>query len=95
MNDPNTNEANGVATGQPAGSALVRRSGEAVAEVDNETAVAHAEFERSRNPDAELHLQSEDDNGLHLRDHSLHIGGDSLPLLGTDGKHPIGTILKG
>jgi hypothetical protein len=43
----------------------------------------------------ELRLKNEDRNGLHLRDHSLHISGSELHLAGTDGSRPVGNIAKG
>jgi len=95
MSTPSTNEANRAATEQPAGSAIGPPPGEAIEKPDCETAAAHAEFEKSRNRDAELHLEGEDDSGLHIRDHGFHISDDSLPLAGTDGNRPRGTIVKG
>lgn len=64
-------------------------------QADRATAAAQAQLKRSRIREVKLQLEGDDRNGFHLRDHSLHLGDDTLPLSGTDGPRPLGTIAKG
>ena len=50
-------------------------------------AADHVSYKKSRNPDAELHLDGEDDS---LYNDGLDIGEDTDTLAGTDGKTPGG-----
>jgi hypothetical protein len=54
---------------------------------DQKVAADHVTYEKSRNPDTELHLDGEDDS---LYNDGLDIGDDADTLAGTDGKNPGG-----
>ena len=47
---------------------------------DNEATAVKTEIEAAANRDVELHLEGEDDCGLHFRDHRLHINGSQTLL---------------
>ena len=47
---------------------------------DKETTAVKTEIEAAANRDVELNLEGEDDCGLHLRDHRLHINGSQTLL---------------
>jgi len=56
---------------------------------DQKDAVDHPDYEKSRDPDGELHLDDEDDS---LYADGLEVGDDSEPLAGTDGNNPPGGV---
>jgi hypothetical protein len=64
-----------------------RLRGAALDAPDQKTSVDYVDYEKSRNPDAELHLDGEDDS---LYSDGLKIGDDSETLAGTDGNAPKG-----
>lgn len=64
-----------------------RLRGAALNGADQRAAVEHSEYEKRRNPDAELHLDGEDDS---LYSDGLDIGDDTESLAGTDGNAPKG-----
>jgi hypothetical protein len=57
--------------------------GAALAGSEQKKSVAHAAFEKTRNPDATLHLDGEEDT---LYDDGLELEDDSAPLTGKDGR---------
>ena len=87
MGNQNVNESNGVMPEGPATAEESRLRGEALEGAEQKMAVAHADYEKSRKPDSELHLDEEDDT---LYNDGLDIGDGSLPLAGTDGNRPKG-----
>jgi hypothetical protein len=89
MSDPKSNEANTAASDNASNSSAKksRLRGAALDGSDQKTAVDHTDYEKSRNPDSELHLDDEDDS---LYADGLDIGDDSEPLAGTDGNAPPG-----
>ena len=89
MSDPKSNESNMAAGEGPAKPAKSRLRGAALEGTDQKTAVDHADYEKSRNPDGELHLDDEDDS---LYADGLEVGDDSEPLAGTDGNTPPGGV---
>ena len=91
MSNQNLNESNSVATDPDANSAESRLRGEALDGAEQKAAVEHAEYEKSRTPDGELHLDAEEDT---LYNDGLDISDDSLPLAGTDGNRPKGITLR-
>jgi hypothetical protein len=86
MSDPKSNESN-IAAGEPAKPTKSRLRGAALQGADQKTAVGHTDYEKSRNPDSELHLDREDDS---LYADGLDVGDDDEPLAGTDGNAPKG-----
>jgi len=64
-----------------------RLRGAALGGAEQKTAAAHDEYEKTRNPDTELHLDGEDDS---LYNDGLDVGDDSESLAGTDGNGPKG-----
>jgi hypothetical protein len=76
-----------VTTGEVAKSTEPRLRGAELEGAEQKVAVDHAEYEESRNPDTELHLDGEDDT---LYSDGLDIGDDTEPFAGTDGKDPKG-----
>jgi hypothetical protein len=56
--------------------------GDALVGAERKASPEHADYERSRNPDAELHLDGEDDS---LYSDGLDVGGDTETYAGTDG----------
>jgi hypothetical protein len=89
MNDPKSHESNIPAGEEPAKSTKPRLRGAALEGADQKTSVDHANYEKSRNPDGELHLDDEDDS---LYADGLEVGDDSEPLAGTDGNTPPGGV---
>jgi hypothetical protein len=93
MSDPKSNEANTAASNNTSNSnssstsKKSRLRGAALEGSDQKTAVDHTDYEKSRNPDSELHLDDEDDS---LYADGLDIGDDGEPLAGTDGNAPPG-----
>jgi hypothetical protein len=87
MKDRDTGKANNLGAAQSASAIPVP--------ADKLTAAAQAQLKRSRIREVKLQLEGDDRNAFHLRDHSLHLGDDTLPLSGTDGRRPLGTIAKG
>jgi hypothetical protein len=57
--------------------------GDALMGSERKAAADHAEYEKTRTPDSELHLDGEEDN---LGSDGLDIGDDSDTLFGTRGK---------
>jgi len=89
MSDPKSDQSNtgaGKNTSDP-NPKKSRLRGAALEGADQKTSVDHADYEKSRNPDGELHLDDEDDS---LYADGLEIGDDSEPLAGTDGNTPPG-----
>lgn len=76
-----------VTTQEVANSTGPRLRGAGLEGSEQKDAVDHAEYEKSRNPDTELHLDGEDDT---LYSDGLDISDDTEPLAGTDGKSPTG-----
>ena len=76
-----------VTTEEVAKSAETRLRGAELEGAEQKIAVDHTEYEETRNPDTELHLDGEDDT---LYSDGLDVGDDSEPLAGTDGKGPKG-----
>ncbi len=64
-----------------------RLRGQALDGAEQRSAAEHADYEKSRSPDTEVHLDGEDDA---LYNDGLDIGDDSEPLAGTDGDSPKG-----
>ena len=89
MSDPKSNESNAAASENTSDSSSKksRLRGAIFEGADQKTAVDHTDYEKSRNPDGELHLDNEDDS---LYADGLDIGDDSEPLAGTDGNTPPG-----
>lgn len=87
MSNLNSDESNAVAAGLGSKSRKPRLRGAALDGADQQTAVEHSEYEKRRNPDAELHLDGEDDS---LYSDGLDIGDDTESLAGTDGNAPKG-----
>ena len=65
---------------EPSGEDKLR--GKALKGVDQPTSVEHVEYEKKRDPDAELHLDDEEDD---LYSDGLDIDDDEGPPAGTDG----------
>ena len=76
-------------SGSKSKSTKSRLRGAALEGADQKTSVDHADYEKSRNPDSELHLDDEDDS---LYADGLEVGDDSEPLAGTDGNTPPGGV---
>jgi hypothetical protein len=87
MSNPKSSESHPVTTGQAAKFTEARLRGAALDAADQKAAVDHADYEKSRNADAELHLDDEVDS---LYSDGLDIGNDTEPLAGTDGNRPKG-----
>jgi hypothetical protein len=87
MSNPNSSEPNTAATEKAATSAETHLRGAAVKGGDQKAAVDHVDYEASRNPDTDLHVDGEDDS---LYDDGLEVGDDDEPLAGTDGDSPKG-----
>lgn len=83
--DPTSNEA--AASDGGVTSPESRLRGEALHGAEQGSAADHTDYERSRNPDAELRLDGEDDS---LYSDGLDIGDDTATLAGTDGDSPKG-----
>lgn len=81
-----SNETNVVTAGGVAKSTDTRLRGGELGGAEQRSAVDHADYQKSRNPDIELHLDGEDDS---LYSDGLDIGDDE-PLAGTDGNAPKG-----
>jgi hypothetical protein len=64
-----------------------RLRGEALDGAEQKAAVDHVEYEKSRNLDAELHLDGEDDS---LYSDGLNVGDGTLPLAGSGDSNPKG-----
>jgi hypothetical protein len=78
--DESTETASEVATSN-------RLRGSALDGAEQRAAVDHSDYERSRDPDSELHLDGEDDS---LYNDGLDIGDNSETLASTDGDSPKG-----
>ncbi len=89
MSDPKSNESNIAAGEGPAKPTKSRLRGAGLQGADQKTAVDHTDYEKTRNPDSELHLDQEDDS---LYADGLEVGDDSEPLAGTDGNTPPGGV---
>ena len=70
-----------------AGTKASRLRGAGLQGADQKSAIDHADYEKARDPDSELHLDDEDDS---LYADGLEVGDDSEPLAGTDGNNPPG-----
>jgi hypothetical protein len=70
--------------------AKTRFRGDALGGAEQKSSVDHADYEESRNPDAELRLDGEDDS---LYSDGLDVRDDTESYAGTDGDAPKG--LKG
>jgi hypothetical protein len=91
MSDPNLKESNTAASESisKSKSTKSRLRGTALEGADQKSTVDHTDYEKSRNPDGELHLDDEDDS---LYVDGLDVGDDSEPLAGTDGNAPPGGV---
>jgi 3'-phosphoadenosine 5'-phosphosulfate sulfotransferase len=87
MSNQKFEQLENVATDQEASSGESRLRGESLGGAEQKASVEHIAYEKSRQPDAELLLDGEDDT---LYNDGLDIGDDSLPLAGTDGNRPKG-----
>lgn len=87
MGGQDSNDSNKAATGGAAKSAETRLRGETLDGAEQRAAADHTDYEKSHDPDAELHLDGEDDS---LYNDGLDIGDDSELLAGTDGNGPKG-----
>lgn len=67
--------------------AEARLRGDALGDADQKSSVEQAEYKRRRNPDAELHLDGEDDS---LYSDGLDVREDTESYAGTDGDAPRG-----
>lgn len=83
----NSSESTAGATEKAANSKVTGLRGAALDGAEQRSAAEHADYEKSRNPDTELHLGGEDDA---LYNDGLDVGDDSEPLAGTDGNSPKG-----
>ena len=83
----NSNESNNVTTEGPAKPTETRLPGAALGGAEQRAAVDHVDYEKSPNPDIEMHLDGEDDS---LYSDGLDIGDDTEPLAGTNGDGPKG-----
>jgi hypothetical protein len=66
---------------------LVSIRGDAVDGAETKSSVDHTAYEKTRNPDAELHLDGEDES---LYSDGLDVRGDNESWAGTDGDAPKG-----
>jgi hypothetical protein len=91
MSDLKTDQSNTDAGKNPASdpSRRTRLRGAGLQGADQKSAVDHPDYEKSRDPDGELHLDDEDDS---LYADGLEVGDDSEPLAGTDGNTPPGGV---
>jgi hypothetical protein len=80
-------ESNNAPTGPAAQAKEPRLRGPEWVGADQKIAVDHVVYEKSRNPDAQLRVDGEDDT---LYNDGLDIGDDSGPPAGTDGNRPKG-----
>jgi hypothetical protein len=87
MGDQNLDKSNTIVPDQTAKSTKPRLRGAALEGADQDIAADHTNYEQSRNPDTELHLDGEDDS---LYNDGLDIGEDDESLAGTDGDGPKG-----
>jgi hypothetical protein len=88
MNHPNQDQdESSTAAGDASSSTETRPRGAALNGAEQRSAVEHTRYERSRDPDGELHLDGEDDS---LYNDGLDIGEDAATLAGTDGDSPKG-----
>jgi hypothetical protein len=88
MNHQNQNQdESNAATTDAAGSTEARPRDPELRDAEQQSAVDHTEYERSHDPDSELHLDGEDDS---LYNDGLDIGDDADTLAGTDGAGPKG-----
>jgi len=87
MSNLNKDEYNIMMPDQNAKSPRPRLRGAALDGAEQNVAVDHADYEKSRDPDTELHLDGEDNT---LYSDGLDIGDDTEPLAGTDGPGPKG-----
>ncbi len=79
--DPKSSDAPGGEAKEP------RLRGTELTSAEDKSAADHVAYKMSRNPDAELHLDGEDDS---LYNDGLDVGDDGETLAGTDGKTPGG-----
>ncbi len=86
MTHPKSNDSDAMSA-ETAKSVETQLRGAALNASDQKASVDNVEYEKSRNPDAELHLDGEDDS---LYSDGLKIGDDSETLAGTDGNAPKG-----
>jgi len=84
--NPNSDESNPAAT-EVDDPTEARARDEALRGAEQRAAVDHTEYEKSRDPDSELHLDGEDDS---LYNDGLDIADDTDTLAGTDGNSPKG-----
>ena len=87
MSDPKDLESSDVPTGPAAEAKASRLRGTELEGADKKIAADHVAYEKTHNPDTELHLDGEDDS---LYNDGLDIGDDSDTLAGTDGGSPGG-----
>jgi hypothetical protein len=83
----NSDESNTLTTDPSPKSTKPRLLGAALDGADQKAAVGHTDYEKSRSPDTELHLDGEDDR---LYSDGLDIEDDTESLAGTDGNAPKG-----
>jgi hypothetical protein len=87
MTESNSNAPAGDAPDAEGNPPETRLRGGALAGAEQISSPEHAEYERSRNPDAELRLDGEDDS---LYSDGLDIGDHTESYAGTDGDAPPG-----
>jgi hypothetical protein len=87
MSDPKDLELSDEPTGPAAEAKAARLRGAELEGADQKIAPDHVSYKKSRNPDAELHLDGEDDS---LYNDGLDIDDDTDTLAGTDGNTPGG-----
>jgi hypothetical protein len=80
MGDIKTDDGDGISAGE-SGESILR--GSALDGAERKKSVAHTAFEKTRNPDATLRLDGEEDT---LYDDGLELEDDSAPLTGKDGR---------
>jgi len=80
MGDINTDDGESIAADKTGESTL---RGGALDGAEQKKSVAHTAFEKTRNPDATLRLDGEEDT---LYDDGLELEDDSAPLTGKDGR---------
>jgi hypothetical protein len=87
MTESNSNAESGEGTDAAPDLVKTRLRGDALNDAAKKSNVDHTDYEATRNPDAELRLDGEDDS---LYGDGLDVGDDSESWAGTDGDAPKG-----
>ena len=87
MTESNSDAPATVEAGAAANLVKTRLRGDALDGVEQKSSVDHAGYEETRNPDAELRLDGEDDS---LYSDGLDVGDDTASWAATDGDAPKG-----